>query len=99
VGVTDPEPTTPVPNPPHLYDHPPGHGEVTVKPGVPDAPSVGLHADLHRAHLTPLRAALHLGESRDVTADTAKTQELGNWWGLGRARPQSDREPCHRRAL
>lgn len=64
----------------HLYDHPPGHSEVAVKPGVPDASSIGLHANLHYAHLSPLRATLHLGNSRGVTAGTMKCWGPGSWW-------------------
>lgn len=72
----------PVPNQAHLYDHPPGHSEVTVKPGVPDATSVSLHSNLHHAHLPPLRATLHLGKSRvslPVPQGSRKRVTGGDW--------------------
>lgn len=61
----------------HLHDHPACHREVAVEPGVPDAPAVGLHSDLHRAHLAPLGAPLHLGEGRDVTGTATPRGGLG----------------------
>lgn len=79
------EPAVPVQNQAHLYDHPASHSEVPVKPRVPDAPSVGFHTNLHHAHLPPLRAALHLGKRRAVTASLALPPGLVNWQGLGRA--------------
>lgn len=94
VGVSNPVPkthsygTVHALNQTHLYDHPPGHGEVTVKPGVPDAPSIGLHADLHYAHLSPLGATLHLGNSRGVTAGTMKPWGPGSCWELGSTCPE-----------
>lgn len=94
VGASDPVPETHsyptmhALNQTHLYDHPPGHGEVTVEPGVPDAPSIGLHTDLHYAHLSPLRATLHLGNGRGVTAGTIQCWGTGSWWEPGSSCPE-----------
>lgn len=81
----------------HLDNDASSQGQVTVKPGAPDATTIGLHTNLMEAHLAAAGSPLHLSvEMGNVKSEKAAWRDLekdcpqlsNRMKAQGRARPK-----------